>query len=313
MYGPNTVSEYFDRLHVLSINGMMVDGALQFSFDFSNHNHNLQPNALELPTLFVQQLRELIDECGDGKRGALGAVTPSDFPLVVPNLTQSMLDDVIMKSVGVVGQSQCVAPSNIEDIYPTTPMQEGMIFHTVEDAHSQVYITQLCWKILLSLSNDSDSNDNDNDNDNDSISPPNPLTGESEPESEKPKPRKRTLSAEQRERFALFWNAYPNQVGIGAAEKEWAKLSPSAELTEEIVAAVRTAKEKDHRFSEARYTPRPANWLKNREWKNKYPNKTRNSNSNVKFSQRSYTQEELSKMGKRIGVVPDDERSDDND
>jgi len=155
--------------------------------------------------------------------------------------------------------------------------------------------------------------DNDNDNDNDSISPPNPLTGESEPESEKPKPRKRTLSAEQRERFALFWNAYPNQVGIGAAEKEWAKLSPSAELTEEIVAAVRTAKEKDHRFSEARYTPRPANWLKNREWKNKYPNKTRNSNSNVKFSQRSYTQEELSKMGKRIGVVPDDERSDDND
>lgn len=154
-------------------------------------------------------------------------------------------------------------------------------------------------------------NDNDNDYDNDSISPPNPLTGESEPESEKPKPRKRTLTAEQRERFALFWNAYPNQVGIGAAEKEWAKLSPSAELTEEIVAAVRTAKEKDHRFSEARYTPRPANWIMNREWKNKYSNETRKNTSNNTFIQREYTQEELSKFGHRIGVITDDdERSD---
>lgn len=156
---------------------------------------------------------------------------------------------------------------------------------------------------------DTNNNNNNNNNNNISISPPNPLTGESEPESEKPKPRKRTLTAEQRERFALFWNAYPNQVGIGAAEKEWAKLSPSAELTEEIVAAVRTAKEKDHRFREARYTPRPANWIMNREWENKYSNKTRKNMSNNTLTQRSYTQDELSKMGNRIGVVTDDDES----
>lgn len=92
-------------------------------------------------------------------------------------------------------------------------------------------------------------------------------------EEEPPRPRRRkpsTLSKTQEARFNRFWAIYPRKVSIGDAEKAWAKIEPSEELTDTIVAAVETAKRCDTRFRETRYTPHPASWLNSKSWENQY-------------------------------------------
>jgi amino acid adenylation domain-containing protein len=72
-----------------------------------------------------RDLEELIAHCVSGVRG----VTPSDFPLA--RLTQAQLD-------------QFPAPiAQVADIYPLSPMQEGILFHSVYDAGAEAYLNQL--------------------------------------------------------------------------------------------------------------------------------------------------------------------------
>jgi amino acid adenylation domain-containing protein len=65
-------------------------------------------------------------------RTAQSSYTPSDFPLT--RLTQAQLDSVIR------GES-------IEDIYPLSPMQQGMLFETLQSPRSGTYINQICLEI----------------------------------------------------------------------------------------------------------------------------------------------------------------------
>ncbi len=70
-------------------------------------------------------LREIISHCaGHGGR------TPSDFPLVC--LTQAAVDRI-------AGDGPDVA-----DIWPLTPLQAGMLFHTLVNAGSGAYLDQVC-------------------------------------------------------------------------------------------------------------------------------------------------------------------------
>ena len=82
--------------------------------------------------------------------------------------------------------------------------------------------------------------------------------------------RKYDFAAVHEGRFARFWNAYPRKVSKEAARRAWAKISPDDALCEKILSAVRTAKERDYRFREERYTPHPATWLNSAEWENQY-------------------------------------------
>ena len=118
MFGMNAWHQTYERLRALAIDGVVIDRQLQFHFGYAAQR-SVRAEATELPTLFVERLRELIRECEKGGKGAAGAVTPSDFPLVA-NLTQSVLDGLMKSVVG----PQCEV-KDIEDIYPATPMQEG--------------------------------------------------------------------------------------------------------------------------------------------------------------------------------------------
>jgi hypothetical protein len=73
----------------------------------------------------LTELKAIIGHCRQGVRG----VTPSDFPLV--QLTQGELDDLP------------IPVEQLEDLYPLSPMQTGMLFHSVFDRNGGMYLNQL--------------------------------------------------------------------------------------------------------------------------------------------------------------------------
>ncbi|MCL7931125.1 non-ribosomal peptide synthetase [Halomonas llamarensis] len=80
--------------------------------------HALQAN-------FQAQLEALIEHCDTGVRGS----TPSDFPLA--GLSQAQLDGLP------------VAADQLADLYPLSPLQQGMLFHSLYDDQDVAYLNQL--------------------------------------------------------------------------------------------------------------------------------------------------------------------------
>jgi len=75
-----------------------------------------------------------------------------------------------------------------------------------------------------------------------------------------------------KKRFDLFWTAYPNKTGKGAAEKSWKKLRPTKELFSQIMEALQKAVRCEQWLKEnGRYIPNPATWLNQRRWEDEYP------------------------------------------
>lgn len=72
-------------------------------------------------------------------------------------------------------------------------------------------------------------------------------------------------------RFELFWAAYPNKTGKGAAEKSWNKVNPGAALFSQIMEALQKAVRCERWLKEnGRYIPNPATWLNQRRWEDEY-------------------------------------------
>lgn len=74
---------------------------------------------------FLGELQALIAHCVDGGRG----VTPSDFPLA--GVSQQRLDALALPL------------DSLEDLYPLTPTQAGLMFHSLSDTQETVYVNQL--------------------------------------------------------------------------------------------------------------------------------------------------------------------------
>jgi amino acid adenylation domain-containing protein/non-ribosomal peptide synthase protein (TIGR01720 family) len=114
------------RQHLLDINSLVVGGQLQLSWSFSRNLH--RPETIEqLARNFINCLEAIISHC---QSEDAGGYTPSDFPLA--QLTQSELDHVL-------GDRR----QNIDDLYPLSPMQQGMLFHSLYAPDSQLYFNQL--------------------------------------------------------------------------------------------------------------------------------------------------------------------------
>ena len=133
-------------------------------------------------------------------------------------------------------------------------------------------------------------NENVNVNDNVNLTPLPPLQGEASKSEETsnsgeslefqtatgpkapPRPAKKpiALSAEQRERFEVFWKLWPKKVSKGQAEITWGKLHPDKELLDKILAGVERAKKMDRRFQTVEFTPHASTWLNDRGWEDEY-------------------------------------------
>ncbi|MBV4490401.1 non-ribosomal peptide synthetase [Pseudomonas oryzicola] len=109
----------------LSITGQVYGGELFLEWTYSADMYH--PASLEkLAQAYEQALAELVEHCCDARHQG---VTPADFPLAA--LTQAQLDSLPLPA------------QQIADVYPLSPMQQGMLFHTLYDAQAGNYINQL--------------------------------------------------------------------------------------------------------------------------------------------------------------------------
>ncbi|WP_460624983.1 amino acid adenylation domain-containing protein, partial [Kitasatospora kifunensis] len=113
------------RPYLLDVVGMVEHGRLGFSWIFSGEVFD-ESTIERLAQRFLTELRSLVEHC---LLPGSGGATPSDFPLAA--LDQAGVDRL-------VGQGR-----DVEDVYPLTPMQSGMLFHTLAEPGAGAYFEQL--------------------------------------------------------------------------------------------------------------------------------------------------------------------------
>ena len=99
-----------------------------------------------------------------------------------------------------------------------------------------------------------------------------PDTSNQTPEIQHPPTPRRSRGSAGLPGFDAFWSAYPRHTARATAEKAFEKLAPSADLLDEIVAAVRAqacwpAWQRDG----GAYIPHAATWLNGRRWEDEKP------------------------------------------
>ena len=117
----------------LSIDSQVYGGELVLRWTFSRERHDQQV-IRDLAEAYLAELHSLIAHCLQDDAGGL---TPSDFPLA--RLTQVQLDALP------------VSASAIEDVYPLTPMQEGLLLHTLLEPGTGLYYMQDRYRINSAL------------------------------------------------------------------------------------------------------------------------------------------------------------------
>ncbi|MFG0679727.1 amino acid adenylation domain-containing protein, partial [Pseudomonas sp. xss_4] len=109
----------------LSINGQVYAGQLRLGWTFSEAMFE-RSDIERLAQDYARELSQLVAHCL--LPGSAG-VTPSDFPL-------AMLDQPQLDALGLPW-------ADVQDLYPLSPMQQGMLFHSLLEQQGGDYINQL--------------------------------------------------------------------------------------------------------------------------------------------------------------------------
>ncbi|MFD0305958.1 non-ribosomal peptide synthase/polyketide synthase [Streptomyces sp. NPDC127119] len=113
------------RPHLLDVVARVEDGELEITWHYSRRLHR-EETVNGLAAGMLRALQDVVAHCAEPDAGGR---TPSDFPLV--RIDQTAVDRV-------VGDGRTVA-----DLYPLTPMQGGMLFHSLLDPDSRTYVNQV--------------------------------------------------------------------------------------------------------------------------------------------------------------------------
>jgi amino acid adenylation domain-containing protein/non-ribosomal peptide synthase protein (TIGR01720 family) len=122
-------SERGERRHLLDVNAVVTGRRLSVTWAYSEDVHE-RATVEAVAGSFVAELQRLIAHCLSPEAGGY---TPSDFPLA--GLDQGKIDRLFG------------AERDLEDVYPLTPMQQGMLFHTLLSPGSGVYFEQLVCRL----------------------------------------------------------------------------------------------------------------------------------------------------------------------
>ncbi|MGW7557101.1 condensation domain-containing protein, partial [Streptomyces rimosus] len=111
----------------LDIVAWVRNGQLEFELFHSTEVHHAS-TVERLGDALLTALRGLVAHCRDVSGAAAGA-TPSDFPLA--RVEQQLLDKLAADG------------GPLADLYPVTPMQHGLLFHSLTEEGDSVYVGQL--------------------------------------------------------------------------------------------------------------------------------------------------------------------------
>ncbi|MBW4566490.1 MAG: amino acid adenylation domain-containing protein [Tolypothrix carrinoi HA7290-LM1] len=118
------------RPHIIDVIGIVVEGELRVDWLYSSNLHGKE-TIVKWADDFQQNLLQILTHC---MKPGVGGYTPSDFPLV--SINQSSLNILQEKF------------PDLEDIYPLSPLQSGMLFHTIYDSEDAIYFEQVTGKII---------------------------------------------------------------------------------------------------------------------------------------------------------------------
>jgi amino acid adenylation domain-containing protein/non-ribosomal peptide synthase protein (TIGR01720 family) len=117
------------RAHLLDVNALVTGGTLRVSFTYSGEIHD-RATIERLAAAYRAALLAAIAHC---RTPGAGGFTPSDFPLA--RLDQSRLDRVL------------AGRGAVADVYPLSPLQQGMLFHSAMGHERQPYMVQLNYQL----------------------------------------------------------------------------------------------------------------------------------------------------------------------
>ncbi|BAN48012.1 non-ribosomal peptide synthase/polyketide synthase [Metapseudomonas resinovorans] len=124
---PSGAAQHGDAplINWLAVDGQVYGGELKLDWSFSRQCFASQ-DIQALAESFRGELLALIAHC---QEAGAGGVTPADFPLA--RIDQAQLDALPLP------------PTRIEDLYPLSPMQSGLLFHSLYEPRAGAYVNQL--------------------------------------------------------------------------------------------------------------------------------------------------------------------------
>ncbi len=128
------------RRYLLDVAANVSAGALRVRFAYSEARHE-RATIERLAEGFLASLRALIAHAISPEAGGY---TPADFPRA--RLTQGFIDALAARDPGARGRGK-----TIDDIYPLSPMQQGLLFHTLVARDTATYVVHLGWTIRGNL------------------------------------------------------------------------------------------------------------------------------------------------------------------
>ncbi|QDY82829.1 amino acid adenylation domain-containing protein [Paenibacillus polymyxa] len=138
--GGQTISGNQSKLFPLEINGGISKGVLSFTVTYSRNQYRME-TMQQLTELLRANLQQVIGHCVTKEEAES---TPSDFSLI--NITMEELDQLVEQTRHI---------GAIENVYPLTPMQKGMLFHHLLEPQSRAYFQQSSFEVHGSVNVDS--------------------------------------------------------------------------------------------------------------------------------------------------------------
>lgn len=126
----DSISQYFVRDQLLECNGGIFDGKLQMIFTYNHHAYQ-ESTIQHIADQFKTNLLDLVKHCVAKTTSEL---TPSDVGAL--NLSIEEFEDIQSILQEVTGTTK------ITKVYPLSPMQEGMLFHSELQPESPAYFEQ---------------------------------------------------------------------------------------------------------------------------------------------------------------------------
>nr|WP_257791069.1 non-ribosomal peptide synthetase [Paenibacillus polymyxa] len=123
----SVVSDRTKMKYALDVSGIVTNGVLELDIRYNGKAFRKDTVHI-LANLLKSNLLEMIEHCVTQERTEL---TPSD--VLLKGLTLEQLD-TIKEQTKTVGE--------LENVYPLTPMQKGMLFHSLMNAETGVYFEQ---------------------------------------------------------------------------------------------------------------------------------------------------------------------------